>query len=137
MSRRIAMTTPTGNVGSKVSARLVETPGIELVLLVRDPARVQDLVDRGARAVATDLARLDDVLTATNGADALFWLTPQNFHNDEPIVSGYQRYGRIAAEAVKTNGISHVVHQSGFAGFFIHQNTLGHFWIVFYFRDCR
>ncbi len=114
MSRRIAITTPTGNVGSKVAARLAGKPGIELVLLVRDPTRVQDLVDRGARAVATDLGSLDDVLAATEGADALFLLTPQTFREDEPIVAGYQRYGRIAAEAVKANVIGHVVHQSGF-----------------------
>ena len=114
MSLKIAITTPTGNIGSKVAALLVGKPGIELVLLARDPSRVQQLVDRGARAVAADLSSLEDVLVATQGVDALFWLTPQNFHKDEPIVAGYQRYGRIAAEAVKANGIGRVVHQSGF-----------------------
>ncbi len=114
MSRKIAITTATGNVGSKVAARLAGEPGVELLLLVRDPARVQDLVDRGARAVATDLGSLDEVLAATQGVDALFWLTPQNFQEEEAIVAGYQRYGRIAAEAVKTNRIGRVVHQSGF-----------------------
>ena len=106
MSRKIAITTPTGNVGSKVAARLAGEPGIELLLLIRDPARVQDLVDRGARAVATDLGSLDEVLAATQGVDALFWLTPQNFQEEEAIVAGYQRYGRIAAEAVNSMGFA-------------------------------
>ena len=117
MTTKIAITTPTGKNGSAVTKRLLdaaEENELEIVLLARDPEKVREFTERGARV---EKGSQDDgafVARATEGVDALFWVTPQNFEPGEEVRAGYNRYGRVAAEAVKRNGIPHVVHLSGF-----------------------
>ena len=117
MTRKIAITTPTGNTGRALTARLLdanENKQLEIVLLARDPGKVRAFTERGARVEKGSLDDAAFVARATEGVDALFWLTPQNFEPGEEVRAGYNRYGRIAAEAVKRNRIRHVVHLSGF-----------------------
>ncbi len=117
MTTKIAITTPTGKNGSALTKRLLDVAKenqLEIVLLARDPEKVREFTERGARV---ERGSQDDgafVARATEGVDALFWLTPQNFEPGEEVRAGYNRYGRVAAEAVKRNGIPHVVHLSGF-----------------------
>ena len=110
---KIAITTPTGKNGSALTKRLLdaaEENQLEIVLLARDPEKVREFTTRGARVEKGNLDDAVFVARATAGVDALFWLTPQNFEPGEEVRAGYNRYGRVAAEAVKRNGISHVVH---------------------------
>jgi len=117
MTTKIAITTPTGKNGSALTKRLLDAAKenqLEIVLLARDPEKVREFTERGARV---EKGSQDDgafVARATEGVDALFWATPQNFEAGEEVRAGYNRYGRVAAEAVKRNGIPHVVHLSGF-----------------------
>jgi uncharacterized protein YbjT (DUF2867 family) len=107
---KVAVTTPTGNIGKVVTDRLLQA-GADVTLLVRDPAKVKGFTDRGARAVACNLEDGDSVTRATRGAECLFWLTPPNYA--APAFRAYQnRLGRAAAGAVKANGIRRVVHLS-------------------------
>ena len=117
MPKKIAITTPTGKNGSALTKRLLdaaEENDLEIVLLARDPEKVREFTERGARVEKGNLDDAAFVTRATGGMDALFWLTPQNFEPGEEVRAGYNRYGRVAAEAVKRNGIPHVVHLSGF-----------------------
>ncbi len=117
MPKKIAITTPTGKNGSALTKRLLdaaEENDLEIVLLARDPEKVREFTERGARVEKGNLDDAAFVTRATEGMDALFWLTPQNFEPGEEVRAGYNRYGRVAAEAVKRNGIPHVVHLSGF-----------------------
>ncbi len=117
MTKKIAITTPTGKNGSALTKRLLdaaEEHQLEIVLLARDPEKVLEFTKRGARVEKGSLNDAAFVARATEGMDALFWLTPQNFEQGEEVRAGYNRYGRIGAEAVKRNGIPHVVHLSGF-----------------------
>lgn len=108
---KIAITTPTGNIGSGIVEHLLKQSGHELTLLCRDPGKVKHFTDRGAKPVQGDLEDADFVRSATEGADALFWLTPPKV--DAPDFRAYQnKLGENAAAAVRKNNIKRVVHLS-------------------------
>ena len=51
---KIAITTPTGKNGSAITKRLLETAEenqLEIVLLARDPEKVREFTERGARVL--------------------------------------------------------------------------------------
>lgn len=104
----IAVTTPTGNVGRHVTAMLIRA-GVRPRVLVRDASRLEhaDHVD----AVEVDLTDADAVAHATEGVDALYWVTPASFMSPDPLAD-YARYADVAAHAIATNGIARTVLQS-------------------------
>jgi len=106
---RIAVTTPTGNVGRHVVASLVRA-GVRPRVLLRDPARLDPMLAGWVDPVAVDQGDGDAVLAATEGVDALYWVNPPTQAPDP--VAEYDRVGEIAARAVATHGISRVVFQS-------------------------
>ncbi len=82
----IAVTTPTGNVGSRV-VRLLVQAGLRPRVLVRDPARL----DPGLRPLV-DVAQgdlLDEafVADALKGVEALFWASPESFTSPDPLLT--------------------------------------------------
>jgi uncharacterized protein YbjT (DUF2867 family) len=104
----IAVTTPTGNVGSHVTAMLIRA-GVRPRVLVRDAAKLEHpgLVD----AVEVDLTDRDAVAAATEGVEALYWVTPSNFMAQDPLAE-YAAYAEVAAHAIERNGIARTVFQS-------------------------
>jgi len=111
---KVALAAPTGHIGSNLAPRLLEG-GVELVLLCRDPKKVSALTARGARAEVVDLQDGEDVLRATKGADALFWLTPPDF--TAPDMYAFQSgLARNVAQAIQKNGIKRVVNLSSMGG---------------------
>ncbi|MBW0114477.1 NAD(P)H-binding protein [Pseudonocardia abyssalis] len=106
---RIAVTTPTGNVGRHVVAMLVRA-GLRPVALLRDPARLPEAVRDHVVAVRVDLDDADAVAAATAGVDALFWVNPAGPDGDP--VAHHARLGAHAARAVTENGIVRTVFQS-------------------------
>jgi uncharacterized protein YbjT (DUF2867 family) len=116
--KTIAISTPTGNVGSKLVALLREharTHDLELVLLARKPEAIADAA--GPR-VRIECGRLEDpefLVRATRGVDALYWATPNSFPPELTIRAGYRRFAESAAAAISTNRIRHTVQLSGFA----------------------
>ncbi|MBC8104380.1 MAG: NAD(P)H-binding protein, partial [Cytophagales bacterium] len=110
----IVITTPTGNIGSKLVEKLL-AEGQNLTLIVRDPAKLSDDV-RGAVTVKQgDLTDAAFVRTATEGAEALFWLSPPNLTVPD-VHAFYSSLYSAAAEAVTANRIGHVVLISGGGG---------------------
>lgn len=104
---RIAVTTPTGNIGSRVVEKLIEA-GADLTLLARDPSRLPDDVRARATIRQGTLEDADFLREATAGADALFLLIPPHYTTDD--WAGFQLgIGRAAADAVRANGIRRVV----------------------------
>lgn len=111
---KVAIASPTGNIGSKLAPRLLDA-GAELILLCRDPKKVSALTARGAKEEVGDLKDGDYVARATNGADALFWLTPPDF--TAPDMYALQAdLGRNVADAVRQNDIKRVVNLSSIGG---------------------
>lgn len=106
---RIALTTPTGKVGSRVTHLLIQA-GVRPVLLVRDPSRLDPPVVERCEPRTVDLGDRDAVVAATAGVDALFWVCPPT--DDDDPAAGYARLGAIAVDAVRANRIGRVVFLS-------------------------
>jgi uncharacterized protein YbjT (DUF2867 family) len=107
---KIAVNTPTGNIGRALTAHLLDA-GADVVLLTRSPEKVKEFARRGASVQVGNLEDADFVVRAAKGVDALFWLTPPNMGAAD--FRGYQnKLGDIAARAVTENKISRVVNLS-------------------------
>lgn len=106
---RIVVTTPTGNVGSRV-ARLLVQAGVRPVLLMRDPGRLDPALQGRVEVVQADQTDAGQVVAATRGADRLFWVSPPTSDGD-PIAQ-HVLAGRNAARAITENRIGHTVFQS-------------------------
>ena len=107
----IAITTPTGHIGSAVVRQLLDAGRDDLVLLVRDASRLPADVRDRVETREGDLQDAAYVRAATEGADALFWLTP-NVWTAPDLFAFYESMGETAAGAVRANGIGRVVHLS-------------------------
>lgn len=106
----IVITTPTGNIGRHLVQQLLDA-GEPVTLVARDPSKVKDFVDRGAKVVEGSHVDAAVLTKATQGADALFVLTPPDFSLTD-IRAHYRRFGEAAASAIKANSIPYVVHLS-------------------------
>jgi len=106
----ILVTTPTGNIGSRVTARLIEERA-EVSVLARKP----ETLPAGVRAHATvhtgDLENPDDLIQALAGCDALFFLIPPNMQAAD--WRAWQRQlAQNAVEALRATGVDRVVFLS-------------------------
>jgi uncharacterized protein YbjT (DUF2867 family) len=108
---KIVVTTPAGNVGSRI-ARLLIQAGLRPTLLARHPARLEVATSQHADVVEADLADTAAVARATREADALFWAQPQPDDPGADPVAWYSMLGANAARAVTDNGIGRTVFLS-------------------------
>ncbi len=118
MPKTIAITTPTGNVGSKLAGHLADRARrdeLELILLARKPEAVKQWIGPGVRVCAGRIEDADFLVGATHGVDALYWATPNSFAPALSLRAGYRMFAESAAAAIEANRIPHVVHLSGFA----------------------
>jgi uncharacterized protein YbjT (DUF2867 family) len=107
----IAVTTPTGHVGSAVVDFLLDSGEAEVTLLGRRPEKLQEFARRGAKLAIGAQDDTEFLIRATKDADAFFWVTPPGYGSDD--LRAYQnRMGRAAATAIRTHGIPRVVNLS-------------------------
>ncbi len=106
----IVVTTPTGNIGSVVTSTLLDR-GAKPVLIARDPSKLEDAARRGATVKQGSHADAGFLVEATQGAVALFVVTPPDMQVQD-INGHYRRFAEAAARAAHENGIGHVVHLS-------------------------
>ncbi len=104
---RIAVTTPTGNVGHHVVAALLRS-GVRPLALTRDPGRLDPGVRAAVDVVTVDQFDADSVVAATRGVDALHWVDPTT---PDPTTD-FPRATAAVERAVRENGIGRVVFQS-------------------------
>ncbi len=109
---KIAITTPTGHVGSAVADFLLDFGGeVSVKLLCRRPDKLGQFAQRGAQLSVGSQDDADFLIEATEDVDALFWATPPGYGSDN--VRAFQnRLGKAAATAVRTNHIARVVNLS-------------------------
>nr|AEA29645.1 Por22 [Streptomyces albus subsp. albus] len=106
---RIAVTTPTGKVGSRVTELLIQA-GVRPTLLLRDPSKLSPETAERVRAVQCDQRDTDAVVEATKGVDTLFWAEALDLDPDP--VATYALMGANAARAIQHNGIGRIVFLS-------------------------
>ncbi len=107
---RIVVSTPTGNVGRVATERLLEA-GAEVVVIHRDPATVEGFASRGAEVRRGTIDDPASLTAATEGADALLWVTP-GVPNAANLRATQNDFGAAAAAAIQANGIPRVVNIS-------------------------
>jgi uncharacterized protein YbjT (DUF2867 family) len=110
----IVVTTPTGNIGSKLAELLIER-GEDVRVIARDPSKLAPAVQEGAETIVgshADPAVLDAALA---GADAFFLIVPPN-GQAESVQSHYVEYGRQARAAIERNGVGRAVMISTMGG---------------------
>ena len=109
---KIAISTPSGHVGSAVADFLLDFGGdIHVKLLGRRPEKLRTFVERGAALAVGSQDDVNYLVKATEGIDALFWATPPGLGSDD--VRAFQnRHGRAAATAIHNNRIPRVVNLS-------------------------
>ncbi|MET0188740.1 MAG: NAD(P)H-binding protein [Pseudonocardia sediminis] len=105
----LVITTPTGDIGSQVLTRLLDTaPSEEVRVVVRDPAKLPAPVRDRVEVVTGSHDDADVVDRAFDGADAVFWLVPPDPRAPSLDVA-YSGFTRAAAKAFTVHGVSHVV----------------------------
>jgi uncharacterized protein YbjT (DUF2867 family) len=103
----ILVTTPTGQVGSRVARRLLDA-GADVRVLVRDPARLPDDVRARADVRTGDLGDAASLRAALEGASQLFLVIPPHYAAED--FAAWQRaVARGAADAVRGAGVRRVV----------------------------
>ncbi len=103
---KIAITTPTGNVGSAVADFLLDFGSeINVSLLGRRPEKLKPFVGRGAQVFIGSQDDPEYLIKATKDTDALFWVTPPGYGSDN-LRAFQNRLGKAAANAVRTNKIA-------------------------------
>jgi uncharacterized protein YbjT (DUF2867 family) len=109
---KIAVTTPSGHVGSAVADFLLDFGGdIQVKLLARRPRELDKFVRRGAELVIGSQDDADFLVSATQDVDAIFWATPPGYGSDN--VRAFQnRIGIAGSFAIRDNHIPHVVNLS-------------------------
>lgn len=106
----IAVTTPTGNVGSQLVRRLVQA-GDKPVVLVRDPSRLDPEVTAYVDARQGDLADQAYVTAALDGVEALYLVIPEVLAADDPEADA-EAIAEAVLAAVEAAGVARVVLQS-------------------------
>ena len=108
---KIAITTPSGHVGSKVVEKLQALGGFDLVLPVRCPEHLTEAQSHGATVIQGSLEDSDCLMRATQGVDSLFWVLPIDIQNTD-LCAFDTILAQTAAQVIRSNGIHHTVFLS-------------------------
>ena len=103
----IVVTTPTGNIGSKVVQNLLAANQAVRVI-ARDPSKLEANVRDKVEIVQGSHGDSDVVRKAFRGADAVLWIVPPNPQAPD-LHAAYVDFSRPAAEAFIEQGVQHVV----------------------------
>ncbi|MFC6879064.1 MULTISPECIES: NAD(P)H-binding protein [Actinomadura] len=103
----IAVTTPTGHVGSRV-VRLLLQAGVRPRLLARDPGRLDAAARERADVRRGDLTDAAFVREATAGARTVFWVDPTPTSSPDPVETT-ERTAAPLVDAVKAGDVERVV----------------------------
>ncbi|MBC8137573.1 MAG: NmrA family NAD(P)-binding protein [Fibrella sp.] len=110
MKQTIFITTPTGNIGSKIVGELVGR-GETVHVLARNPDKLPRTIRDSVTVHVGDLLDESFVVKATEGVTALFWLTPPMWAAPD-VRAVYQQSAHTVQVAVNANKIPYVVNLS-------------------------
>ncbi|MEU0336486.1 NAD(P)H-binding protein [Streptomyces sp. NPDC006193] len=106
----ILVTTPTGQIGSRVLDALLDAGDAAgpLRVVARDPERLPPRVRERAEVVPGSHADPDVAAKACAGADRVFWLVPPNPAADS-VEGHFRAFTRPLVDAIATQGVQRVV----------------------------
>ncbi|MEW2512771.1 NAD(P)H-binding protein [Streptomyces sp. NPDC046870] len=106
----ILVTTPTGQIGSRVLDSLLDAGDAagEVRVIVRDPGRLSPRVRARVEAVTGSHADPDVTAKACAGADRVFWLVPPEPTADS-VDGHFRAFTRPLVDAIRTGGVERVV----------------------------
>ncbi len=107
----IVVTTPTGNIGSKVVQHLLDA-GEAVRVVARDPEKLAPAVRAKVEVVQGSTDDEDVLSRALEGAESLFWVVPPSFQ-DKGDTDYYLRFTRPMCRALQSRGVKRVVTVSG------------------------
>jgi uncharacterized protein YbjT (DUF2867 family) len=108
---KVAITTPSGHVGSAATEFLLGCRDIEIKMLGRRPDNMRRFLNRGAQMGVGSQDDADFLVRETKDIDALLWVTPPGYGSDN-LRAFQNRLGQAAATAIRTNRIPRVVNIS-------------------------
>jgi uncharacterized protein YbjT (DUF2867 family) len=129
----IVVTTPTGNIGSKLLANLLES-NESVRVIVRDASRLAAEIRGRVDIVEGSHGDAAAVNEAFRGATSVFWLCPPN-PKALSLEAGYLDFVRPACEAFRTHRVQRVVAVSGLGRGTPWQNQAGIVTTSFQFCD--
>lgn len=103
----IVITTPTGDIGRQVLARLLGG-GEPIRVIARDPSRLSPSTRERVEVVEGSHGDADVLDRAFAGADAVFWLVPPAYRC-ESLEAAYSGFTRPACVALRRYGVKRVV----------------------------
>jgi uncharacterized protein YbjT (DUF2867 family) len=103
----IVITTPTGDIGHRVLAHVLE--GSEPVrVIARNPSRIPQTTRERIEIIEGSHGDPKVIEKALTGADSLFWLVPPDTTLDS-VDEAYVGFTRPAADAIRRTGVQRVV----------------------------
>ncbi len=121
MKKIYAVTGATGNIGGRI-ARALLAEGNEVRVLGRDRAKLESLVQLGAKAFVGQPEDVDTLVAAFRGTDAVFAMIPPHFGAAD--YRGFQNLvGDALAKAISEAGVKQVVNLSSVGA--QHKNGVG------------
>ena len=93
---KITVTTPSGNIGSKLVQILLTTSDAQVTVLARNAKKVEPLAAHGARVVAGDQLDPAALDRALEGAEVLFWLTGVDYSTTD-VRARYNQFADAAS----------------------------------------
>jgi uncharacterized protein YbjT (DUF2867 family) len=108
---KITVTTPSGNIGSKLADILLNTSEAQVTVLARTPGKVEHLAARGARVVAGDQLDPAALDKAVDGAEVLFWLVGMDY-GAANVRARYNQFADAASGTLRRHPQLRIVHLS-------------------------
>jgi uncharacterized protein YbjT (DUF2867 family) len=107
----ITITTPSGNIGSKLADILLNSSEAQVTVLARTPSKVEYLAARGARVVAGDQLDPAALDKAVDAAEVLFWLVGMDY-TAANVRARYNQFADAASGALRRHPQLRIVHVS-------------------------
>ena len=113
----LLITTPTGNIGSRILRNLVQQGTYSLRVLVRNPGKLPPQIKQSVEVIE---GNHNDSLTLTRaleGVDAMFWCQPDSI-TEEDYYGFYRDFASAGCEAIRRQATPRVVVLSSAGGGF-------------------
>lgn len=105
---KILVTTPTGNIGKRIVRELL-APEFSVRVIARDLARLPADVRAQVEVVRGSMEDVAVMQRALAGVEAVFFCVPTESSQETNVRAHYERFARVAAQAIRVTGTPRVV----------------------------